>query len=345
MQATGIGQHEHVFLGERHDRHATRTMIVVAITAAAMVIEIVAGFFYGSMALTADGFHMSTHAGALLVAALAYRYARRHQHDPAFSFGTGKVGDLAGFASAIVLGGVALLIAADSLHRIALPTPIRFDEAIIVAVFGLAVNLVSAALLHDGGHEHPGHHRDVAGDHDHDEDHHGHGGASHAAHTHDHHHDHRRDHDHNFRAAYVHVAADALTSILAIGALLGGRFFGWTFLDPLAGLLGAVMIALWSVRLVRDSSAVLLDRVADAELASAIRSRLERNGARVLDLHLWRVGPGHNAAVISVGAPEGATAERYRAILSGLHGLSHVTIEVNQGSGLTRGPLPDPVRG
>lgn len=316
MQAAGT-PHDHVFLGARHDRHATRTLIVVAITAVTMVVEIAAGYAFGSMALLADGFHMSTHAGALLVAALAYRYARLHARDPAFSFGTGKVGDLAGFASAVVLGVIALLIAADSLHRLASPAPIRFDEAILVAVFGLAVNLVSAALLHDGGHAH-GH------EHHHDEGGHHHGHA---------HHDHpAHDHDHNFRAAYVHVAADALTSVLAIAALLAGRAFGWAFLDPAAGLLGALMIALWSVRLVRDSAGVLLDRVSDPKLAGAIRKRLEAKGARVTDLHLWRVGPGHNAAVISLVANSPETAERYRVVLSGLHGLSHVTIEVADGA-------------
>lgn len=316
MQVAGT-PHDHIFLGARHDRHATRTLIVVILTAVAMAVEIAAGYAFGSMALLADGFHMSTHAGALLVAALAYRYARRHARDPAFSFGTGKVGDLAAFASAVVLGLIALLIASDSLHRLASPAPIRFDEAILVAVLGLAVNLVSAALLHDGGHGHA-HHHDHGHHHHDDHDHH-----DHSAH----------DHDHNFRAAYVHVAADALTSVLAIAALLAGRAFGWAFLDPAAGLLGAVMIALWSVRLLRDSAGVLLDRVSDPRLAGTIRKRLEARGARVTDLHLWRVGPGHNAAVISLVADTPEPAERYRTVLSGLHGLSHVTIEVTERDG------------
>jgi len=304
MRASGT--HRHVFLGERHDRHSKRTRIVVALTAAAMVVEIAAGYAFGSMALLADGFHMSTHAGALLLAALAYRYASRHAEDPAFTFGTGKVGDLAGFASAVVLGMIALLIAADSLARFAAPLPIRYDEAIVVAVLGLAVNLASAALLHDGGHHH---------DHGHD-------------HDHDEHHDHHGHHDHNFRAAYVHVAADALTSVLAIGALLAGRSLGWAWLDPAAGLLGAGMIAIWSVRLMRDSAGVLVDRVPDPRLAAAIAERLERRGARVTDLHLWRVGPGHNAAVISLLDAAPQTPDQYKTALSGLHGLSHVTVEV-----------------
>ncbi|MCX5512414.1 cation transporter [Kaistia algarum] len=309
MNAASGASHSHFFLGERHDRHSRRTMIVVALTAVAMVVEIAAGYAFGSMALLADGFHMSTHAGALLLAALAYRYASRHADDPAFTFGTGKIGDLAGFASAIVLGMIALLIAVDSLHRLASPQPIRFDEAILVAVLGLGVNLISAWLLHDGEH---GHDHDPSHSHHNDDDH-------------GHHHDH---HDHNFRAAYVHVAADALTSVLAIAALVAGRTFDWVWLDAAAGVLGAVMIALWSIRLMRDSAGVLVDRVADPKLAHAIEDRLERHGARVTDLHLWRVGPGHNAAVISVSADEPQTPARYKTALSGLHGLSHVTIEV-----------------
>jgi len=318
------GTHRHVFLGERHDRHSKRTRIVVALTAAAMVVEIAAGYAFGSMALLADGFHMSTHAGALLLAALAYRYASRHAEDPAFTFGTGKVGDLAGFASAVVLGMIALWIAADSLARFAAPLPIRYDEAIVVAVLGLAVNLASAALLHDGGHDHGHHDHGHHHDHDHDHEPHGHDehNGHHAAAGHDGH------HDHNFRAAYVHVAADALTSVLAIGALVAGRSLGWAWLDPAAGLLGTGMIAIWSARLMRDSAGVLVDRVPDPRLAAAIAERLERRGARVTDLHLWRVGPGHNAAVISLLDAAPQTPDQYKTALSGLHGLSHVTVEV-----------------
>lgn len=319
MNAASDAQHSHVFLGERHDRHARRTLIVVALTAATMVIEILAGYAFGSMALLADGFHMSTHAGALLTAALAYRYAKHHANDPAFSFGTGKIGDLAGFASAVVLGIVALLIAADSLHRLAAPQPIRFDEAIAIAGLGLVVNLVSAVLLHDGT---SGHHTAEA---------HNHAGHGHYGHAHEHPHGHGHgDHDHNFRAAYVHVAADALTSVLAIAALIAGRALGWVCLDAAAGIVGAIMIALWSIRLMRDSAGVLVDRVPDARLADAIEQRLGRHGAEVTDLHLWRVGPGHNAAVISLRAAEPETPAQYKAALSGLHGLSHVTIEVSR---------------
>ncbi|MCX5497386.1 CDF family Co(II)/Ni(II) efflux transporter DmeF [Kaistia dalseonensis] len=311
--------HDHVFLGARHDRNQRRTLIVVAITAATMIIEIVAGYFYGSMALLADGFHMSTHAGALLVAALAYRYARRHAHDPAFSFGTGKIGDLAAFASAVVLGVVALLIAADSLWRFASPVTIHFEQAILIAVIGLFVNLVSVTLLHEG-HDH--------GDHGHAHGHgHGHG-HDHGSHDHGHHH-HHEARDHNLRAAYLHVAADAMTSVLAIGALVAGRFLGWVWLDPAIGVLGAVLIASWSISLLRESGAILVDAAPGTGLDAAVRARLERGGDHVTDLHLWRVGPGHHAAVISLVTATPAEPAHYKTALSGIHGLSHVTVEVN----------------
>lgn len=320
---TSLGEHDHIFLGASHDRNQRRTMIVVGITAATMVGEIVAGYAFGSMALLADGFHMSTHAGALLVAALAYRYARRHATDPAFTFGTGKVGDLAAFASAVILGMIALLIAADATWRFANPVPIDFDPAIAVAVIGLAVNLVSALLLHEG----PGH--------PHDRDHHAHARHSHG-HAHDHDHDdhdaahgHGTARDHNLRAAYLHVVADAVTSVLAIVALLAGRFLDWVWLDPAIGILGAVMIASWSVRLMRESGGVLVDTVPDRALRDRMRARIEATGARITDLHLWRVGPGHNAAVISLAATEPRTPDQYRATLAGLEGLSHITVEVH----------------
>jgi cation diffusion facilitator family transporter len=316
MSAIDAGRHEHVFLGAAHDRNQRRTMIVVAITAATMVIEIGAGWIFGSMALLADGFHMSTHAGALLVAAWAYRYARQHQHDPAYSFGTGKVGDLAAFASAIVLGVVAILIAADAVWRIADPIAIQFSGALWIANIGLVVNIVSAALLHEGhGHSH-GH------DHAHNDDSHGHE-------NHDHHHAHE-SRDHNLRAAYIHVFADGVTSVLAIGALVAGRFLHWVWLDPAVGILGAAMIASWSITLMRASGGVLLDAVPDAKLADTIRGRLERDGSRVTDLHLWQVGPGHTAAVISLVSREPETSSRYKAALADIDGLSHVTIEVEQ---------------
>jgi cation diffusion facilitator family transporter len=219
--------HDHVFLGAAHDANARRTLWVVWLTAVMMVGEIAAGYWTGSMALLADGFHMATHAGALAVAAAAYAYARRHAHSAAYSFGTGKVGDLAGFASAMVLGLIALGIGVESVLRLFEPIKVAFGEATIVAVLGLAVNLISAALL-SGGHHHG---------HAHHHDHH---------HDPDHHHDHHRGHDNNLRSAYMHVLADALTSVLAIAALLAGRYLGWAWMDPAMGIVGAVVIARWS---------------------------------------------------------------------------------------------------
>ena len=311
--------HDHVFLGRDHDRNARRTWIVVALTAAMMLVEIAAGLTFGSMALLADGVHMMTHAGALTVAAAAYAYARRHARNPRFSFGTGKLGDLASFASAIVLGVVALLVAYESVMRLYAPTPIRFDEAILVATVGLAVNIVSAWVL--GGGEH----------------HHGHG-RDHDDHEHSHDHDHHAQHevhevlhrDHNLRAAYVHVLADAATSVLAIAALLSGRYLGLTWLDPVIGLAGAVLIAQWSLGLMRDSGAVLTDSVPNPRLVERIREQLEVGGDRVADLHLWRVGPGHTAVVIAIVSDKPREPDHYKQRLRNLPGLSHITVEVQR---------------
>ena len=291
--------HDHDFLGREHDRNARRTLWVVALTAIMMVAEIVAGLITGSMALLADGFHMATHAGALLVAALAYRFAKRHVRNPRFTFGTGKVGDLAGFASALVLGVVALGIAYESAVRLLQPVKVDFGDAIVVAMIGLVVNLVSAALLSTGAHHHHGH------DHDEDDDHHHH-------------------HDHNLRAAYMHVLADALTSVLAIVALLSGRYLGWTWLDPAMGIVGAIVISRWSWTLMKQTAAVLLD-TADPKLSDRIRKAIEGPGdAKVLDLHVWRVGPGAHVAVASVA---GATHREVRQRLAPIHSLRHLTIE------------------
>jgi cation diffusion facilitator family transporter len=289
--------HQHVFLSAKHDDHARRTWWVVALAAVMMVGEIVAGIAFNSMALLADGFHMATHVGALAIAAMAYAFARRHAHDRRFTFGTGKVGDLAGFASALILGIVALGIGVESLLRFMDPHPVAFTEATLVAVLGLIVNVVSAWLL-SGGHHH----------HDH-------------AHGHDVHH-----HDNNMRSAFTHVLADALTSVLAIAALLAGRFFGWIWLDPVMGIVGAGVIAVWSWNLMRDAAAVLLDRT-DPQLEAEIRVAIE-NGSdvRITDLHVWRVGPAAHAAIVSVtGAADG---EAVRARLAPVHELAHVTVEV-----------------
>lgn len=299
--------HDHDFLGHAHDRNARRTAWVVLLTAVMMVGEIVAGYLTGSMALLADGFHMATHAGALGVAALAYRYARRHVGDPRFSFGTGKVGDLAGFASALVLGMVALGIAVESISRLANPTSVAFPEATVVAVLGLAVNLASAALLSGGHHHHHAH--DHHHGHDHHRGHHSHGRA-----------------DNNLRAAYVHVLADALTSVLAIVALLAGRHLGWIWLDPVMGMVGALVIARWSWSLMRDSANVLLDTT-DPHLAEEIRACVEGPGdARIVDLHVWQLGPEAHAAILEVaGVPCAATV---RERLAPVHELAHITIEL-----------------
>ena len=243
-------QHLHDFLGAAHDENAKRTLWVVALTAVMMVAEIAAGYWTGSMALLADGFHMATHAGALGLAALAYRYAKKHRHDPRYSFGTGKVGDLTGFASALILGIFAIGIAVESFLRLIDPVRVDFASATLVAVLGLAVNIVSALLLM-GGHHHHGH--DHGHDHDHAHHHHG--------------------HDNNLRSAYFHVLADALTSLLAIGALLAGRYLGLYWMDPAMGVVGALVIAHWSWGLMRDTAAILLD-TNDAEAAAAIRSRV-----------------------------------------------------------------------
>ena len=311
-------QHRHVYLGEKHDRHERRTWFVVALTAVMMVAEIVGGTIYGSMALVADGWHMSTHAGALAIAALAYRFARRHAHDPRFTFGTGKLGELAGFASAVILGVVALIIAAESAQRLMSPISIRYEQAILIALVGLAVNLVTAWMLYDEDHHHAHDHHD---DHD-DHDDHDHDDA------HGHHHADVRDH--NIRAAYFHVLADAMTSVLAIAALLAGRFYGWVFMDPLMGVIGALVIAQWSIGLMRSSGAILVDMVPDRRLAAAVRRRLELDGDKVADLHLWRLGPGHTALIASIVADRPQPPAVYKARLDGIAGLSHVTVEVHR---------------
>ena len=300
--------HEHVYLGSRHDRHARRTGAVVALTAAMMVVEIVFGTIFGSMALVADGWHMSTHAAALGIAALAYRFARRHAHDRRFSFGTGKLGDLAAFASAIILGMIALYIGIESADRLLRPVEIAFGAALPIATVGLVVNIASVWLLHDGDHEH----------------HHDHMPQGH--HEHEAHHP---GHDTNFRAAYVHVLADALTSVLAIVALLGGRYYGLTWLDPVMGLVGGAVVAAWSVSLLRSAGAVLLDLVPAGEVEDEVRHRLESNGDRVSDFHLWQVGPGHRAVVVSIVSDAPQAPAVYKARLADLHDLSHVTVEVH----------------
>ena len=298
-------RHEHDFLGAAHDRNERRTWAVVWLTAVMMVAEIAGGTIFGSMALLADGWHMATHAGALAIAGLAYRYARTHAGDPRFTFGTGKLGDLAGFTSAIVLAMISLGIAYESVLRLFQPVTIHYSEATAIAVVGLGVNLLSAWLLR-GDHHH---------DHEHGDHHHGH-------------------HDHNLRAAYWHVLADALTSVLAIGSLLAAWLFGWVWADPLIGIVGAAVIARWSWTLIRDAGAVLLDATPNRALADAIRSRLEVGDDRIADLHIWRLGPGHHGAIVSLVSDRPEPVEHYRERLKGMRQLSHLTIEVHRCAGV-----------
>lgn len=293
--------HDHVFLSSSHDEHARRTMWVVGLTSTFMIGEITAGYLTGSMALTADGFHMATHAGALSVAAAAYAYAKRNARSARFSFGTGKVGDLAGFASAMVLGLIALGIGIESATRLFRPITVAFGTATWIACLGLFVNITSAILLSSGN----GHHRQ---DHSHD---HGHDGKA---------------HDNNFRSAYIHVVADALTSVLAIIALLSGRFLGWVWMDPIMGIIGAIVIGSWSWTLMRDTAAVLLD-TADSHVADEVRELVEAPGdAQVTDLHVWRVGPGAHAAIVEVASDASVGALRDR--LKPVHEIAHLTVAV-----------------
>ncbi|MEJ0098817.1 MAG: CDF family Co(II)/Ni(II) efflux transporter DmeF [Pseudomonadota bacterium] len=305
------------WLGEHHDRNERRTRWVVVLTCVMMVAEIAGGSWYGSMAVVADGWHMATHAAALGVAMFAYRYARRHADNPRFAFGTGKVGDLAGFASAVTLFIVGVLIGADSLQRLFEPVQINFSQAGGIAAVGLVVNLVSAWMLRDDhGHKHED-------DHPHD---HGHA-HEHAAHAHSH----AGHEDTNLRAAYVHILADALTSVLAIVALLAGRFLGWVWMDAAIGLLGAVVIAHWSVGLARSAGRTLLDSHDDSSLEKSVRERLRAtaSGATVTDLHLWRLGAGRYALMVSLRGANLGTPDSFRTLLADLPQLAHVTVEVN----------------
>jgi cation diffusion facilitator family transporter len=316
-------RHDHAFLGARHGTHERRTWAVVALTAVMMIVEIGGGVWSGSLALIADGLHMATHVAALSIAALAYLVARRHVGNDWFSFGTGKLGELAAFASAVILTMVALLIGWESVTRLIQPVPIAFAEAIPIAVLGLGVNLVSAFLLHDDEHLHAHGHAEHD-DHDHDHDHDDHHDHDHAGHD-----DHSHHADHNFRAAYIHVLSDALTSLFAIAALSATAYFDLHWLDPIAGLLGMIVITIWAYSLIRSAAAVLLDAVPSRARAGLIRQRLETGGDRVTDLHVWRLGPGHLGVLASIVSKDPQPPSHYKARLDGIEDLSHVSIEVN----------------
>ncbi len=325
-------RHEHAFdsgnrAGER------RTWIVVAITAATMVAEIVGGIITGSMALLADGWHMATHVVALSIAGLSYLLARRLAGDERFAFGTWKIEVLGAFTSALLLGVVAAAMVWESLQRFMHPEPVQYVVALWVAVLGLAVNLVSALVLEGAdhghvhaGHDHGGHGHDHGHDHDHDDDHaHGHPAASPAPAPGGKH------EDLNLRSAYVHVLTDAFTSVLAIVALAAGLWGGWAWMDPAMGIVGSVVIAWWARGLIADSARVLLDREMDSPLVPQVRAAIQSDGdAEIADLHLWRVGRDKYAAVVTVVADQPLTPAAYRARLAAIPALAHVSVEVNR---------------
>lgn len=315
-QVTDKWSHDHTFGQDRRRPGEQRTLLVILITATMMVVEIVCGIMFGSMALLADGLHMASHAVALAVAYFAYVFARRYARDERFSFGTGKVNSLAGFTGAVLLAVFAVMMAWESIDRLVHPVVIRFNQAIVVAIVGLVVNAVCAVIL--GGHGHSG---DTHDHHEHDD---GDDGHSH------HHHHHHHHEDHNLRSAYLHVLADALTSVLAIFALLGGKYLGLAWMDPVMGIIGSVLVANWSIGLARTTSRVLLDRRAPARIRDSVRDAIEvDDSTQVSDLHIWSIGPGLFAAVIAVVAKSPKSPEEYKARLPSQLGLVHVTVEVN----------------
>jgi cation diffusion facilitator family transporter len=310
-------QHSHAF-GQHVKRPGeSRTLIVIALTTAMMVAEIAAGIVFGSMALLADGLHMASHSAALTINAAAYIYARRNAHDEGFSFGTGKVNTLGGFTGAILLAGFSIVMIWESVTRLIAPVTIAFDQAIAVAVLGLLVNGISVLIL---GHEHQ---------HEHDHDHE-HGHEDEHEHRHEHGHAHRH-HDHNLIAAYLHVLADALTSLLAIFALLGAKYLGFIWADPLMGIVGALLVARWSIGLLHTTSAVLLDRQAPEKIRAAIRTAIERERDNsVTDLHVWAVGPNIYSAIVSVVTHEPLAPGHYKSLVPSNLGIVHLAVEVHQ---------------
>jgi cation diffusion facilitator family transporter len=321
-------RHEHDF-DPGHRGAEWRTWAVVAITAVTMLAEIVGGWLTGSMALLADGWHMGTHVAALALAGVAYALARRWSRDARFTFGTWKIEVLGAFSSALVLGIVAIAMAVESTLRLLSPQPIAFGAALAVAFIGLVVNVVSALVLsgaeHDHGHDHDHGHAPGLHAHDHDHAHaHGHAPGPHA-------HDHAHQGDLNLRAAYLHVLADALTSVLAIVALAAGMLAGWSWLDPAMGIVGSGVIAWWSKGLIVQSARVLLDREMDAPVTAQVRSAIEGDGdAEIADLHVWRVGRARYACIVTIVAREPLTPDGYRERLAGIAALAHVSVEVNR---------------
>ncbi|MGB5805656.1 MAG: CDF family Co(II)/Ni(II) efflux transporter DmeF [Vibrio anguillarum] len=290
-------EHRHNFIASA-DQNEKRTFYVLLLTLVTMIAEIIAGTIFGSMALLADGWHMGTHAAAFCITLFAYRYARKHAHSEKFSFGTGKVSVLGGYTSAIALGIVALLMVVESVHRLFNPEAIQFNEAIIVAIIGLLVNLVSMLLLHDN------HHHD---------------------HNHDHHHHH---HDHNLRAAYLHVLADALTSLLAIVALLFGKYYGWNWLDSVVGIVGAAVIAKWTIALIKQTSPILLDESIEQPYRRLIEEELAAF-AVIKDLHIWKISGHHYSAAIILESHVDKTVAEYKQILAKFDKIHHLTLEVH----------------
>ena len=342
-------QHTHAF-DPGNQKAERRTWVVVGITAVTMVVEIVAGWLTGSMALLADGWHMSTHVVALSIAGVAYALARRWSRDERFAFGTWKIEVLGAFTSALLLGVVAVAMVWESVARLVSPETISFGPALVVAVIGLVVNLASALVLEgDHGHSHGGA-ESAHGDHDPHHGHsHGHGHDRHDHHEHDHGHEHDHDHDHgaeaathakhdapkhrdlNLQSAYVHVLADAFTSVLAIAALAAGLWLGWSWMDPVMGIVGAGVILWWSKGLLGDSARVLLDREMDSPVVGRIREAIQNDGdAQIADLHVWRVGRASYAAVISVVADRPLTPGAYRERMNAIPALVHVSVEVNR---------------
>ena len=296
-------EHSHDF-GVDSAQNKSKVKIVFWLTTIIMVLEIAAGTWSGSMALLADGWHMGTHSAAFLIAIFAYSYAKKNANNKLFSFGTGKVNYLGGFASAIALTIVALLMILESVQRIIEPNNIHFNEAIIVAVVGLIVNIVSAFILKDDHHHHDDHHGDS---------------------------DHHHDHDHNMKAAYLHVLADALTFVLAIVALLTGKYMGIIWIDPVMGIVGAIVILHWSYGLIKESSTVLLDKSVDVSTFEKISQTLDKRNTIINDIHVWKIASTHQAAILSVSSPSPLSTEEYKKILSeSLPQLSHVSVEVNK---------------